>query len=234
MFDELREKYDELSESTLLNAIEIGATRALKGAMKASFLVAYKGKLEITMQGAWGESFEITPKEIGRKLRRKMLYEIEREIGIRHILAESDKLKNLCGMVVTGVVKKISTGNIIVEMELQEQFARYILLGVCPYRDQPVHERKVYRIGETWKWYVMRVLPLEARQRTMLVVRLSRVSRELPAVLLREKSGIERILCHTRIPGAVSHIVTDRHIPKSCINEVGKELKETIDVQIIK
>jgi hypothetical protein len=234
MFDELRAKYDELSESTLLNAIEIGATRALKVAMKASFLVAYKGKLEITMQGAWGESFEITPKEIGRKLRRKMLYEIEREIGIRHILAESDKLKNLCGMVVTGVVKKIRAGNIIVEMELQEQFARYILLGVCPYRDQPVHERKVYRIGETWKWYVMRVLPLEARQRTMLVVRLSRVSRELPAVLLREKSGIERILCHTRIPGAVSHIVTDRHIPKSSINEVGKELKETIDVQIIK
>ncbi len=234
MFDELREKYDELSESTLLNAIEIGATRALKMAMKASFLVAYKGKLEITMQGAWGESFEITPKEIGRKLRRKMLYEIEREIGIRHILAESDKLKNLCGMVVKGVVKKIRAGNIIVEMELQEQFARYILLGVCPYRDQPVHERKVYHIGETWKWYVMRVLPLEARQRTMLVVRLSRVSRELPAVLLREKSGIERILCHTRIPGAVSHIVTDRHIPKNCINEVGKELKETIDVQIIK
>ena len=234
MFDELRAKYDELSESTLLNAIEIGATRALKVAMRASFLVAYKGKLEITMQGAWGESFEITPKEIGRKLRRKMLYEIEREIGIRHILAESDKLKNLCGMAVTGVVKKIRAGNIIVEMELQEQFARYILLGVCPYRDQPVHERKVYRIGETWKWYVMRVLPLEARQRTMLVVRLSRVSREFPAVLLREKSGIERILCHTRIPGAVSHIVTDRHIPKSCINEVGKELKETIDVQIIK
>jgi hypothetical protein len=186
------------------------------------------------MLGAWGESFEITPKQIDKKLRRNMLHEIEREIGIRQILAETEKLKNLRGTVVPGVVKKIGKDNILVEMELQEQFARYILLGVCPYPNQPVHERMMYRTGEIWKWYVMGVLPIQTRNRTLIVVRLSRVSRDLPAILLREKSGIEGIVCHKRIPGAISHIVTDRHIPKHCINEVGKELKETIDVQIIK
>lgn len=235
MFGELLSKYDELSEGTLIDAIEIGVTRALKRALKASFAVSYKEeRLEITMLGAWGESFEITPKQIDKKLRRNMLHEIEREIGIRQILAESEKLKNLRGTVVPGVVKKIGKDNILVEMELQEQFARYILLGVCPYPNQPVHERMMYRTGEIWKWYVMGVLPIQTRNRTLIVVRLSRVSRDLPAILLREKSGIEGIVCHKRIPGAISHIVTARHIPKNCINEVGKELKETIDVQIIK
>jgi hypothetical protein len=232
MFTEILSKYDELSESNLIDAIEIGVTRALKQAFKASFVVSYKERLEITMLGAWGESFEITPKQIGKKLRRNMLHEIEREIGIRQILAESDKLKKLRGMVVPGVVKKIAEDNILVEMELEDQFARYILLGVCPYRDQPVHERKVYRTGEIWKWYVMGVLPVQARNRAMIVVRLSRRSRELPAILLREKSGIESIVCTRRIPGAMSHIIADRYIPKHCINEVGKELKEKIDVRI--
>jgi hypothetical protein len=234
MFAEILSKNDELSESTLIDAIEIGVTRALKRALKASFVVTYKERLEITMLGAWGETFGITPEQIGKKLRRNMLHEIEREIGIRQILAESEKLKTLRGMVVPGVVKKIRDDNVLVEMELEDQFARYILLGVCPYREQPVHERKVYRAGEVWKWYVMGVLPIQARNRTMIVVRLSRRSRELPAILLREKSGIERIACIKRIPGAVSHITTDRRIPKQCINDVGKELKETIDVRIIK
>jgi hypothetical protein len=234
MFDELRSKYDELSESTLVDAIEIGVTRALKRAMKATFVVSYKEKLEITMLGAWGESFEIIPKQVEKKLRRNMLYEVEKEIGIRRILAESEKLKNLRGMVIPGWIKKIRGDNILVEMELDDQFARYILLGVCPLRDQPVHERKIYRTGELWKWYVMGVLPVETRNRSMIVVRLSRRSRELPAILLREKTGFENIFCQKRIPGARSHIITDRHIPKPCINEVGKELKEDIDVRIFK
>jgi hypothetical protein len=234
MFTELLSKYDELSESTLLDAIEIGATRALKRALKASFVVTCKEKLEITMLGAWGESFEISPQQLGKKLRRNMIHEIEREIGIRQILVESEKLKNLRGMVVPGVIKNVKRNNIVVEMELEEQFARYILLGVCPYPNQPVHERKVYRTGEILNWYVMRVLPLEARTRSMIVVRLSRASRELPAILLREKTGFEKIFCTKRIPGARSHITTDRRIPNIYIAEVGKELKEDIDVRIIK
>jgi hypothetical protein len=234
MFAEILSKYGELSESTLLDAIEIGATRALKRALKASIVVSYKEQLEITMLGAWGESFEITPKQIGKRLQRSMLHEIEREIGIRQVLAESAKLKYLRGMVVPGVIRKIRGDNILVEMELEDQFARYILLGVCPYRDQPVHERKVYRTGDIRKWYVTGVLPVQARERTMIVVRLSRRSRELPAILLREKSGLERIFCIKRIPGALSHITADRHIPKQFINEVGKELQESIDVRIVK
>lgn len=233
MFAELLSKYDELSQSTLIDAIEIGATRALRRALKASVVVSYKEKLEITVLGAWGESFEITPQQIGKKLRRNMLHEIEREIGIRQILSESEKLKHLRGMVVRGLVNKIREDNIMVEMELEDQFARYILLGVCPKRHQPVHERKLYRTGEILNWYVMGVLPVETRNKSMIVVRLSRVSRELPAILLREKTGFEKIFCTKRVPGAKSHITTDRHIPKHCINEVGKELKEDIDVQIV-
>jgi hypothetical protein len=61
---------------------------------------------------------------------------------------------------------------------------------------------------------------------------LSRTSRELPCLLLQERSKISGIRCLRRIPGAFSSLISPTRIPKEDIMYVGKELNEYLHVSI--
>jgi len=233
MFDETFTKYDELSRHTLVDAVEIGATKALNLALKANVAVTYQNGLQISMLGAWGETFAINPKQLGKKMRRHIKDFVEHEICVRKVLSEAEKLKGLSGMVVPGSIVQITESHLLVEMDLQDQFSLNYHLGVCPTRFQPLHERGTYRKGQVLHWYVTRLLPIAAQNRALLVIHLSRVTPQFPARLLQEKSGIDKIFCTQRLPGVRSHIKTERFIPKEHIIEVGKELRENIHVRVI-
>src|ERR1035437_3530623 len=148
MFAEILNKHDELSRHSLIDAVEIGATKALNLALKANVAVTYQDGLQISMLGAWGETFVITPKQLGKKMRRNIKDFVEHEICVRKVLSEAEKLKGLCGMVVPGLIERITNTHLLVELDLQDQFSLNFHLGVCPTRFQPYHERETYRKGQ--------------------------------------------------------------------------------------
>lgn len=233
--DELISKYGEtLTTSEIIDAVEIAATRTLRHSFGVSFAVQMNPSPKVIMIPLHGESLELSPTRIGKKLRRQIAFQIERELAIRQVLAEARQLKSLRGMVVPGAIKAITDKrNLLVEMELEDEFQRLILMGVCPVRYQPIHERQSYHIGMQREWFVTTVLPIVSQHSAMVLVKLSRSSVSLPAILLRKHSGMDRIVCMKRIPGAYSCIVTANRIPKAHINTVGKELKEKLHVQIV-
>lgn len=229
--------YPELKQSEILDAVEMALIKVLTNAFQMPFTVTYTEEEGLKMTGLpmHGEPIEISQEKIGKKLKRHVLYTVENELQRRQTVYESERLKQLQGTVLPGaVIGYDREGGAVVEMELSSQFQRYILLGSCPRRQQPEHERGKYKEGETYSWYVTSVLPVANHRQAKVRIRLSRTSRELPAVLLRQRSGIDRIICCSRIPGGASEIVTNQKIPKEIINSVGKETGDIYRVRIVR
>lgn len=231
---ELLSRYGDLPGQKALDAIERAIARALEKAFKIPFTVRLNSKLGIWMIPPNGAIEEFTERKLNKRLRRNIIFEIENELRVAQVLREYDNLQSLQGKVVPGVIRRISAdGNVLVEMELTDLFERYILMGVCPLRFQPPHERKSYFLGETRMWYVTSVSPVAGHNHARVLVQLSRATMQLPAILLSTHSGIDKIKCIRRIPGGESHVVTHQRIPRGAITAVIKELKENVRVQVL-
>lgn len=231
---ELLARYGDLPGQKALDAIERAIARALAKAFKIPFAVRLNSKLVIWMIPPNGPIEEFTERKLNKRLRRNIIFEIENELRVAQVLREYENLQSLQGKVVPGVIRKIRVvGNVLVEMELTDLFERYILMGVCPLRYQPPHERKSYFLGETRMWYVTSVCPVASHNHARVHVQLSRATIQLPAILLSTHSGIDKIKCIRRILGGESHIVTHQRIPRDAITAVIKELKENVRVQIL-
>jgi hypothetical protein len=234
LLSNLLPQYGNLPGNTALDAIERAIARALSRTFGVPFAVRLNNKLEIWKVPPDGEIEEFTERRFSTRMRRYILFEIENELRAAQVVLESDKLLSLKGKVVTGIVKRTDTkGNVLVEMELVDLFERYILMGECPPRFQPPHERRRYLPGETRTWYVTSVKPVAGRNNARVLVQLSRIARHLPAILLTGQSGIDRITCLRRLPGNESHLVADQRISKEAIAAVKQELKEDVRVQVL-
>jgi len=234
--NDLLASYTELKQSDVLDAVEMAVLKVLTKAFEMPFSVTYTQEQGLTMTGLpmYGDPVEISHDKIGRKLKRHVLYTIENELQKRQTVYEAERLRQLQGKVLKGYVSRIDhDGSVLVEMELNSQFQRYILLGSCPRKYQPPHERDKYEIGKEYNWYVTSVLPVANHRQFKVRIRLSRINKELPEILLRQRSGIERIICHSRIPGGPSEIIAAQKIPKDIINSVGKETGDIYRVRIV-
>ncbi len=231
---ELLAKYG-LREADALDAVEVAIARALTHAFKKNISVRINGKLEITAFSHRGEPVEISTGEIDSKLRRHILYLVELELQKRQTLRESEELEELRGTTLPGEITRIAdNGMLHVALEFTDVFQQLILAGECPVDHQPLHERGRFRIGEVREFFISSVLPIVANSRSANVrIRLSRTSKELPALLLQERTGIYGIECRRRIAGGFSNIITPIRIPKEAINHVGKELGEHLNVSIL-
>jgi hypothetical protein len=229
-----------LSESGLptdeaLNAVEVAITRTLTTALRANVCVKVDKQLEIVAYPYGnGDPVKISLDEINGKLRRHLLYQIKVELQKRRTLNEADRLKELNGFSAPGEISRIAEdGALTVYLEIADYYRRLILCGFCPPRFQPDHEREQYTIGSVKEFYISSVVPVMVNKRYSRVrILLSRTSKELPRLLLRERSRIDGISCIERVPGAYSTIVTPRRIAKDAINSVGKELGEHLHVSI--
>ena len=230
---ELLAKYG-LRETDALDAVEVAIARALTLAFKKNISVRINGRLEITAFSHRGEPVEISAGEIDRKLRRHILHVVEQELQKRQTLRESEDLEELRRKTLPGEISRIAdNGTLHVSLEFTDIFQQMMLAGECPVDHQPLHERGRYRIGDVREFFISSVLPIVANGRQASVrIRLSRTSKELPALLLQERTGIYGIECRRRIAGGFSNIVTPTRIPKEAINHVGKELGERLNVSI--
>lgn len=229
-----------LSESGLptdeaMNAVEVAIARTLTGALRSHVCVKIDAQLEITAYpNGNGEPIKISLNDINGKLRRHLLYQIKLELQKRRTLNEADRLKELRGYSAPGEISRIADdGSLIVSLEIADYYRRLVLCGFCPARFQPFHELERYSIGSVKEFYISSVVPVMVNKRYSKVrILLSRTSKELPRILLQERSRITGITCVERVPGAYSSIVTPARIPKEIINSVGKELEEHLHVSI--
>lgn len=230
---ELLTKYG-LKEAVALEAIEFAITRTLTRALCANFAVRLDVRLEITMFPANGEPVVLIPEEISRKLHRNILHNIEFELQKRQALREAEDLEELCGKTLQGEISRIDNdGTLYITLEIVDFFHHLILTGECPVRYHPPHERGRYQAGEVRKFFISSILPVVVKGRLARTrIRLSRITKELPALLLQERTGVYGIECRRRIAGVFSDIVTPARLPKEAINYVGKELGEHLNVFI--
>ncbi len=234
--NELLDSYSELKQADIRDVVELSLIKVLTSAFQIPVTVVFDPEEGLSMTGLppYGDPVRIGHDKIGRKLKRHILFTIENELQKRQTVYEAERLRQLQGKVLQGSISlRDAEGNLLVDMELSTQFRRYILHGVCPLRYQPSHERDNYVIGKTYYWFVSSVVPIANHRQAKVRIRLSRVSKELPAVLLRMRSGIDRIICHSRIPGGPAEIITAKKIPKDIINSVGKETGDIYRVRII-
>jgi len=218
-----------------MDAVEVAIAKALTGALRSNVCVKIDAQLEIVAYPYGnGEPIKICLDDINGKLRRHLLYQIKLELQKRRTLNEADRLKELRGYSAPGEISRIAEdGALIVSLEIADYYRRIILCGFCPTRFQSHHELGRYTIGSVKEFYISSVVPVMVNERYSRVrILLSRTSKELPRLLLQERSRISGIKCLKRIPGAYSCIVTPKRIPKDVINSVGKELGEHLHVSI--
>lgn len=231
---------DILSESGLtgnetLDAIEVAVARTLTRALQTNVTVRVEDQLQILVYPPGGGApTALTFGDIDRKLRRHVQHQVDLELQLRKTLNEAEHLKKLRGYTAPGEITRVGDdGSLIVILEIADHFRRLILSGICPTRLQPKHERGRFHPGAVKEFHITSVVPVMVNQRSTKVrVQLSRISKELPQLLLQERSRISGIQCLKRIPGAYSTIVTPARIPKDIINSVGKELEEHLHVSI--
>lgn len=226
---------DGLTRDETLDAIEVAVARTLTHALQTSVTVRVEDQLQILVYPhGGGAPTALTFCDIDRKLRRHVQHQVDLELQLRKTLNEAEHLKELRGYTAPGEIAHIGDdGSLIVTLEIADHYRRLILSGICPARFQPRHERERFIPGTVKEFHITSVVPIMVNHRsTKVQVQLNRISKELPRLLLQERSRISGILCLKRIPGAFSTIVTPSRISKDVINSVGKELKEHLYVSI--
>ena len=218
-----------------MDAVEVAIARTLSCALRSNVCVKIDGHLEIVAYpSSDGKPIKISLDNINGKLRRHLLHQVNLELQKRKTLYEADRLKELRGYSAPGEIFRIADdGSLIVSLEIADYYRSLILCGVCPVRFQPFHEVGRYSIGSVRQFHITSVVPVMVNKKHSKVrILLSRTSRELPRILLQERSRIAGITCLKRVAGAYSSIVTPARIPKKIINSVGKELEEHLHVSI--
>ena len=233
--DELTHKYS-LPEPIVLDAVETAITCTLTKAYRSPVICRIQeGQLHVTAVMGLYDPLTIEVGSISKKLRRAISYNVELELQKRQAINEYHSMRELQGQVITGTISRIANNHVLfVMLEIDDLVNRVILLGECPLTYQPPHERSLYRIGDTKSFLVTSVRPIAGRTFARVRIVLNRTSRDLPARLLYQLTGVAGIKCQRRIAGGYSEIVTPQRIPKSAINTVGKELKEHVQVFIKK
>ena len=114
------------------------------------------------------------------------------------------------------------------------------VLALCPLNRIGVHERCTggFQLGKRRAFHLRRVEAVERNGIARVQVVLDRVAKTLVETLLREQLGVqaERIRCHClkRYVGHRSLVVTDQRLPKAAILSVDHELRERVEVRILR
>jgi hypothetical protein len=109
--------------------------------------------------------------------------------------------------------------------------------GICQYHDQPIHERKRYRLGQSRMWLIKNVHVEDMNGDKSIKILLSRNSSLLPQVLMRKlcqdsipMAKLKEIVCVERNPGRFSQLLTGYELPRKAIARLSEELSERVMV----
>lgn len=243
----LDEYIGTLTEQQLLDITEAAAGKILSLAfgcmMTAEVVHDSKGKVHIDVWGVRsgsGSQFALRPNDIPQQTIKLIAKEVRRQLGRQLSRDEYRMAKAEMGRNVTGEIISIAPDHtinvLIAENFLKGWHATY------PLREQPLHERHTYRVGQQLEFHVNRCLVLD--QNSMRIeVTLSRRAKKFVAQLLwrilydRDEmlSGqTNKIKCVDRIPGAYSLITVTSPVSQEAIRLVTAKLgsKEKVFVTL--
>jgi hypothetical protein len=130
-----------------------------------------------------------------------------------------------------------SEGGFLVETEVVPSES---IIAVCPLNRIGVHERNSvgFAIGCKRAFHLRKVEPVLLNGTPRLKVIVDRVSKTLVENLLKEQMGdmtsMARIHCFKRYVGHKSIVLTSKPLPKKAIIAVDRELKERVQIKIVK
>jgi len=128
-------------------------------------------------------------------------------------------------------------GNFLIEIEVVPSEP---IIAVCPLNRIGIHERKSvgFAIGLQRAFHLRQVEPVALNGTPRLKVIVDRVSKTLVENLLKEQMGettsMTHIHCLKRYVGHKSIVLTTKPLPKKAIIAVDRELKERVQVKIVK
>jgi len=114
------------------------------------------------------------------------------------------------------------------------------VIACCPLNRLGVHERNSleFTVGQRRAFHLRKVEPVILNGTPRLKVFVDRVSKTLVEKLLKSQLGSRRekiqIHCIKRYVGHKSIVLTTKRLPKSAIIAVDRELKERVQVKIVK
>lgn len=135
------------------------------------------------------------------------------------------------------VVGRDKEKNLLVEIEVMQNQP---VIAVCPLNRIGVHERNSAEFlkGRMRAFHLRRVEPVFLNGTPRLKVIVDRVSKTLVENLLKTNLGAEeekiQLRCVKRYVGHKSIVLTTKPLPKKAIVAVDRELKERIQVKIVK
>jgi len=232
----LLEKYN-LPEEQIADAIETAISHILSTMLHMDVLVRLDSNFEviaINRAHSDAEPIQIDPTGISKQGRRQIRRQIALELEKRQALHECNHLHSLRGQAIKGEIRKVAAnGEVTVALEVDDHFRLLTLTGVCPARYLPPKERGHFNLGEIRAFLVTSVLSVRKQGRFKVQIRLSRTSKVLPEMLLRQATERQSIHCIKRISGAFCEIETVKFLPKDAIKSVGEELQERIIVRVL-
>lgn len=233
--DELSKTYN-IPPDMVIRAAERGVKAALYTNMGIFAQINWTGEggLEIYALSG-GQQRLVQSSELSRKIKRKIVDEVEKSLLECSALVDAERLKNMVGSVFSGTIDSIrNTGEMLIHIQLNGLLSNIDIFAECPVRQQPIHERGHYHKGQTLEWYVTSCTPISNGNHAKTQIITSRITRQLPEILLKKLSGIHSIRCIHRVPGICSKITTRKKVPYEIIAHVGKTLREHINVRAIK
>lgn len=226
---DLLTKYD-IPPSEAAFAIENAISAVLSSSFNMEIMVNIGEELEVVAMAE--RPIELAT--LSRQLKRQIRYRIECELEKYQSLRDQEYLRSMRGRCILGEARKVSSnGDLTIALEIEDRFQHLILTGICPARQIPPKERTCFQLWTKKTFLITSILPVIENDKAKVLIRLSRISRTLPEVMLREKTGEQSIRCRRRIAGAFSEIETSQPIPKEAILSVGKELGERIIVRVV-
>jgi hypothetical protein len=114
------------------------------------------------------------------------------------------------------------------------------VIACCPLNRLGVHERNSpeFTIGRRRAFHLRRVEPVFLNGTPRLKVLVDRVSKTLVENLLRSQLGVSaekfQVRCIKRYVGHKSIVLTTKRLPKAAIIPVDRELKERVQVKVVK
>lgn len=172
------------------------------------------------------------------KGRNSILRFLENSLAKASVIKETGQFKRFEREMRWGeVIGRDRDQNLLIETEVAPSEP---VIATCPLNRIGIHERtgSSFLIGQRRAFHLRCVEPVTVNDTPRLKVVLDRVSKTLVENLLREQLGENAsrysIRCLLRYVGQKSMVVTSRRLPKRAIIAVDRELKERMQVMVVK
>lgn len=167
-----------------------------------------------------------------------MTRHLQHSLAKAEVIRQAHRYKPQAGTLLWGeVADRDSERNIYISTEI---FGGEQVLAVCPANRVGLHERyrRSFRIGDTRAFHLRLVEPVLLHGTPRLKIVVDRVSKTLVETLLGSFLDGERkrvnIRCVKRYVGHKSIVLVDRMLPRTVIKAVDRELRERVEVHIVK